>query len=100
MPINQKDRAEWYNREAELPERLGTEIKITKQAKGQLSDGYSKLDTPAVVEKAQQQTKSERDSVSSRWPGPKGRVGTVHHGKASPSNEADCVYVKPNQTIK
>jgi hypothetical protein len=97
MPKNQKDRAEWYNRVAEVPQNDATKINITSKAKGQLADGYSKLETPAF--KAGYDP-DERDDVGARWPGPKGRVGKVLHGKSSPASKADCVYVAPNRELK
>jgi hypothetical protein len=89
MPQNQKDRAEWYDRNAELPEREESKVKIAPKAKGQLADGFSKLSMPVQSEKDfHAQTKSERNSVGSRF-----TVGQQLHGKASPSSEES--FVKP-----
>jgi hypothetical protein len=97
MPQNQKDRAGWYDRQAELPENPATKIKITPKATGQLANGYSDVATPKQPESAYHaQTKHERSRVGGEWPGPKGRVGKVLHGKSSPSSQESWVVVKKN----
>jgi len=89
MTKNQKDRAEWYDRNAELPERHETKVKIAPKAKGELASGYSKVDMPKVNERDfHEQTKSERASVGSSW-----SVGKQLHGTGSPSSEES--FVKP-----
>jgi hypothetical protein len=94
MPKSPKDRAEWYDRNAELPDRPETKIKMAPKAKGMLSTGFNKLDTPKQPEQAHAQTKSERDSVGSRWrPGP----GNQHKGKASPSSEESFLKQAKNK---
>ena len=86
---NQKDRAEWYDRNGPLPERPETKVKIAPKAKGQLADGYSKLDMPKQSDRDfHEQTKSTRNSVGSSW-----APGKQLHGTGSPSSEES--FVKP-----
>ena len=94
MSERTSDREEWYNRNPKVPEQDASKsIKISAKAKGELSTGFSKVAMPAPLAQGHAQTKSERDSVGSRFtPGP----GNQHKGKASPASEADCVKVKPN----
>ena len=100
MPKNQKDRAEWYDQMADLPQDDATKIKITPKAKGELSVGYSKLDAGSDTTPKPLQLASKRDSVGRAWPGPKGRVGTVLHGKASPSSSESFLKVAANKEFK
>jgi len=100
MPKNQKDRADWYDQMADLPQNDATKINITSKAKGQLADGYSKLDAGKDTTGKPLQLKSERERVGSKWPGPKGRVGTVLHGKASPSSAESFLHVAKNKEFQ
>jgi len=61
------DRNEWYDRNADLPERPETTVKIAPKAKGELAIGYSKLDMPKAPEQGHLTTKSERSSVGGVW---------------------------------
>jgi hypothetical protein len=86
QPKNQKDRAEWYDREGTLPEQDAT--KMSGKTKVVISQGYRDIPMPKPRDDGHAQTKSERSRVGSKWPGPKGRVGTILHGKSSPSSPA------------
>ncbi len=85
-----------YDEMADANRKAATKIKITSKAAGQLSSGYTKLDTPKQPENAHAQTKAERSSVGSSWPGPKGRVGKVLHGSKSPSSAESFLKQKKN----
>ena len=89
-------REAFYNKLPELPQRDGTEIKVTKQGTGILTDGYTSIKTPVLVSGYDP---DEHDDVGGKWPGPKGRVGTVLHGKSSPASHGDVVVVAPNKEL-
>jgi hypothetical protein len=83
------EREEWYSRNAELPERPETKVKIAPKAKGELSQGFIKKDMPVQSEKDfHAQTKAERSSVGAAY-----KTDGKLHGKASPSSEES--FVKP-----
>jgi hypothetical protein len=92
------DRADWYDRKANVPEPPDAgKLKIPAKAKGILSTGFNKLDTPKQPDSAHMQTKSERNSVGSRWtPGP----GNQHKGKASPSSAESFLKQRRNKESK
>lgn len=100
MPhMNQKDRADWYDRSpaASRPDRDATSIKVTKQDKGIMANGYSNLPKPEDKTTKPLHLASTRDNVSGPFKlGP----GNQHKGKASPTISSDCVYVKPNKEMK
>jgi len=93
-------RNEWLDQHAEHDDFDPTKITISPKAKGQLADGYSKLDAGKDATGKPLQLKSERERVGSKWPGPKGRVGTVLHGKASPSSAESFLHVAKNKEFQ
>jgi hypothetical protein len=82
-----------YDEMADANRREATKIKIGPKPAGQLTNGFTTLDTPKQRLQGHAQTKSERNSVGSRWrPGP----GNQHKGKASPSSEESFLKQRKN----
>jgi len=81
------DRNEWYDRNADLPERPETKIKIAPKAKGELAQGYQNRDMPKTPEDGHLTTTSERNSVSRPF---KPGIGNQLPSQSSPES-----FVKP-----
>ena len=93
------NRNAWYDRTTDKPVDDATTIHITPKARGQLADGYTKLEMPAAAPTAKL-SDGAKEHTGSKWPGPKGRVGTTLHGKASPSSAESFLRTAKNREFQ
>ena len=93
------NRSGWYDRTTDKPKDDATSVHITSKAKGQLADGFTKLEMPAASPTAKL-SDGAKEHTGSKWPGPKGRVGTILHGKASPSSRESWVKTAKNREFQ
>jgi len=77
-----------------------SKVKVTSKGSQIMAQGYTDMETPKDMQKYPQQLASTRDNVGSRWMGPKGRVGSVHHGAASPSSKESFLRQAPGKEFK